>query len=116
MTSQLCYCLILLSILCSITDVSKANDFLEIDENEMDLTEDQHKALIGFFDSQNQEGELVYSDTWYRWDYGIIPYVFNSSQIFEEDFKNKIINAIEFLNKNLKGCVLMRYVIILVIV
>ena len=101
---------LLLSILCSIPNVSKANDFLEIDENEMDLTEDQRKVLIGDFDTQNDEGELVWNDTWFRWDYGVIPYEFNQSQIFEEDFKNKIINAILYLNENLDGCIKMRYI------
>ena len=109
MISQLRYCVIFLSILCSITDVSKANNFHEIDANEMDLTEDQLKALIGDFDPQNLDGELVWNNTWFRWDYGVIPYVFNDSQIFEEDFRNKIINAIHFLNDNLEGCILMRY-------
>ena len=107
--------LLLLSILCSNPNVSKANDFLEIDENEMDLTEDQRKALIGDFDTQNDEGELVWNDTWFRWDYGVIPYIFNNSQIFEEKFKNKIINAIEFLNNNLEGCISMRYILIIVL-
>ena len=52
---------------------------------------------------------LVWNNKSFKWDDGVIPYVFNDSQIFEEDFRNKIINAMYFLNDNLEGCILMRY-------
>ena len=110
MISQLCYCVIFLSILCSIIDISKANNFLEIDEDEMDLTEEQPKALLGYFDPQNLDGELVWNNKSFKWDYGVIPYEFNNTQIFEENFRNKIVNAIHYLNQNLEGCILIRYI------
>ena len=101
MISQFRYCVIILSILFSITDVSEAKNFLEIDENEMDLTEDQLKALSGDFDPKNlDDGELVKNNISFKWDYGVIPYEFNNTQIFEENFRNKIVNAIHYLNQN----------------
>ena len=80
----------------------------EFDDDEMDLTEEQFNALIGDFDNQNIDQDNVYKNLGFMWENGTIPYEFNSSQTFEDSLETKIINAIEFLNENLEGCILIR--------
>ena len=79
----------------------------EFDDDEMDLTEEQFNALTG--DSDNQtDHHNVYRNLGFMWVNGTIPYEFNSNQTFEGSFKTKINNAIDFLNQNLEGCILIR--------
>ena len=80
----------------------------EFDDDEMDLTEDQFNALTGDFDYQSVDLDNVFSNLGFMWIDGTIPYLFNSSQTFEDSFKTKIINAIGFLNQNLEECILIR--------
>ena len=91
----------------SITNVVKTNqEYLEYyDENEMDLTEEQLNALTG---TSEHDLDLVRPNMSFKWDNGIIPYEFKSPQEFDGAFVNRILNVINFLNKNLDGCILIR--------
>ena len=75
--------------------------------NEMDLTEEQLKFLTGEFESDGHDH--VYKNLGFRWENGNIPYEFEENQLIDNVFKSQILNAISFLNKNLHGCILIRY-------
>ena len=96
--------------LCSITYVVKTNPvYIEYyDENEMDLTDEQLNALIGTSGQGDLDGELVWANMSYKWDNGIIPYEFKSPQEFDGTFVNRILNAINYVNQHLEGCILIR--------
>ena len=96
--------------LCHIANIAKSvqSQVPEFDDDEMGLTEDQFNALTGDFDDQNVDLGNVYENLGFMWGNGTIPYEFNSTQSFEESFKTKITNAIDFLNQNLVGCILIR--------
>ena len=102
--------LVWLTLLCDIANVAESvqSQVHEFDDDEMGLTEEQFDALTGDFDDQNVDLGNVYENLGFMWGNGTIPYEFNSTQSFEESFKTKITNAIDFLNQNLEGCILIR--------
>ena len=82
-------------------------------QNDMEMSEEQFKALTGDIDFDSYD-YLEFSHSFYprddlfKWSNGIIPYEFDTSKPFEQDYQERIKNAIEKINSNLIGCVLFR--------
>ena len=90
--------------------------------NEMVLTVDQLKILTGEFDENQLEdgAQHVYSDIRmdHRWinqafspPYAV-PFEFDTeNNTFNDTYQRKIYDAIDFINNNLCGCILLRYIL-----
>ena len=82
-------------------------------QNDMEMSEEQFRALTGNidYDSDNYQDDshnFYGRDDLFKWSNGIIPYEFDTSKPFEQDYQERIKNAIEKINSNLIGCVLLR--------
>ena len=82
--------------------------------NDVEISEEEYKAFTGFtgdidYDSDNSSHHNFYGkDNLFKWNYGIIPYEFHRSKSFDQEYRNRITDAIEKINSNLIGCVLFR--------
>ena len=82
-------------------------------QNDMEMSEEQFRALTGDIDYDSDD-YLEFSHSFYlrddlfKWSNGIIPYEFDTSKPFEQDYQERIKNVIEKINSNLIGCVLFR--------
>ena len=82
-------------------------------QNDMEMSEEQYRALTGDIDYDSYDflefSHSFYSrDDLFKWNNGIIPYAFDTSEPFEQDYQERINNVIEKINSNLTGCVLFR--------
>ena len=82
-------------------------------QNDVEMSEEHYKALTGNidYDSDNyqEDSHNFYGrDDLFKWNNGIVPYEFDKSKPFDQDYQDKIKDAIEKINLNLIGCVLFR--------
>ncbi len=70
--------------------------------DDMNLSEEQLQELTR--DTSNHMGRFNF-----QWNNRTIPYIFDDVNQFNDTYKNKIINAINFLKTHLVGCILIRY-------
>ena len=82
-------------------------------QNDVEMSEEQYKALTGDIDYDNDDYQenshnFYGQDDLFKWKNGIVPYEFDKSKPFEQDYQDRIKDAIEKINSNLIGCVLFR--------
>ena len=82
-------------------------------QNDVEMSEEQYKALTGDIDYNNDDHQdnshnFYGRDDLFKWKNGIVPYEFDKSKPFEQDYQDRIKDAIEKINSNLIGCVLFR--------
>ena len=77
-------------------------------QNDVEISEEQYNTFTGDIDYDDSAHNFYGKDNLFKWNYGIIPYEFERSKSFDQEYQNRITDAIEKINSNLIGCVLFR--------
>ena len=74
---------------------------------DMDLTEDEYNAYSG--NDILDFDHVIPNVTAFKWENGVIPFEFNEEKPFDDKFKKIIMSVIDHLNRELSGCIEIRY-------